>query len=239
MKPPVWSFGLLLLLFLPACTGAPQPAAPPPTTPAEAAPRAEAVAPAAVEGPPWVEAAVREALEWEVMPGTTAVEDPTRPPALRAFFLGHPEYEAADRRAALADLACAFGTEEAHKRLSAPAAPAPYVVELTDPSGRVVLAHASSWCTSDDWSWFTNEVGEALKGRGIPYAYAGAEYNELVLRRGEAEVARFPLSGQGYLATELGRAPTEIGHSMVEDVLPALWAYYGSGSGEPSPDARR
>lgn len=106
----------------------PQPAVPPApdVAPAGVAPPADA---AAAADPPWIADAVAEALDWEVMPGTT--EDPddgTRAAELRTFFLAHPEYADASRRTALSADGCAVGTEAAHTRDSfTPAfhAPAP------------------------------------------------------------------------------------------------------------------
>ena len=175
----------------------------------------------------WVAAAVEEALDWEVMPGTTGDPEPGRAEALRAFFLAHPEYQDPERRAGLADLACAFGTEEAHTRLTQPTPAVPFVVEVTEPSWRLVVIHAGDWCTSDDWAWFTNEIGEALQTHGIQSVYADASHNAVVVQRGGQEAGRYPLEGTGYLALQAGRAPEDTAHDLPESVMSQLNTYFG------------
>lgn len=177
----------------------------------------------------WIEIAVEEALGWEEMPGTTMDEDyaEQRRGELRTFFEAHEVYADPQEREKLADLACAFQIEGAHERLRSPKPREAAEVEVDGDGWRLVVAHASGWCTSDDWSWFTAEVGEALEGTGIVYAYAGAENDVLVVRRGGAEVARHPLEGQGYLLLAEGRPPGEAPHDMVDGVLEAASGYFG------------
>lgn len=189
-----------MLLFLLACASTPP--QPPP--------------------PDWIEAAVQDALAAEQMPGTTGEEDPARPGQLRSFFAAHPEYADQTRLDALLADACADGIEGTHARLLDPPPRAPLVVEVGADPWRLVVIHAASRCTSDDWSWFTHEVEEAMGARGVPTAYADADHDAVVVQRAGQELGRYPLSGQGYLALEAGRAPVEAAHAPPEEVITAL-----------------
>lgn len=237
MKPALPLFALLAL----ACSGLPGGASDAPADGVAAVAPADGVAaPApnveatpgpgevAAGDPAWVAAAVEEALAWEIMPGTTGEPEPGRAGELRAFFLGHPEYADATRRAALAEHACGIGTEGAHTQLTAP--PAKVALELTVDAAdwRVVVAHASTHCTSDDWSWYTSEVGEALQARGVAYGYGGPDHDVAVVRREGVEVARLPLAGQGFAAVRAGAAPIEVEYGPTEGVLAALDPYLGT-----------
>jgi len=184
--------------------------------------------------PPWVDAAVQEAVDWEEMPGTTSEDDPARRDALRAFFLAHPVYEDPARRQALADMACAMGTEAAHERLAKQPPAKPMVVEVKGPAWRLVVAHASDWCTSDDWAYFTHTVDEGVTARGIDYAYAGAEVSEVVVTSGGAEQARLTLDGQGYLLAKANARSQDAAHDMPDGVLEQAWDYFGDA---PPPSA--
>lgn len=208
----------LLILGL-GCAGLGRPAPGPP-----------AVADPAVD---WVDAVAEEAVAWEIMPGTTAPENPERPAQLRVFFAAHPEYADPARRALLADLACAFGVEQGHERLLHPAPREALVVDVEAADWRVVVAHADGWCTSDDWSWFTNSVDEAVRAEGVTTAYGGAIHDALVVRRGGVEVGRYPLTGQGYLMVAAGRSPGEAGHDQVDGVLREVSDYFGSSFATP------
>ena len=130
---PLSALSALVAALSLACAGGPttpEPAAPSPApgqpaslTQAAPPPASEAAAAAGTAPPPgWVDQAVAEALEWEVMPGTTGEpDDGTRAAALRSFFLAHPEYSDADRRSLLANEACGLGgTEAAHAWLANP-----------------------------------------------------------------------------------------------------------------------
>jgi hypothetical protein len=177
--------------------------------------------------PEWVTEAVAQATDWEVMPGTTSEENPERTLELRAFFLAHPEYEDPDERQKLADMACSLGTEEAHKRLNNPKAAQPMVVHVDSASWSLVISHSSYWCTSDDWSYFTNEVDEAVAAKGIQTAYANAEVSQVVVKSGETELARIPMDGQGYVFARAGQPTSEMEHDMPEGVIQGAMEYFG------------
>lgn len=184
--------------------------------------------PAAPPDDSWIDEAVEQALDWEEMPGTTRDDDPVHTEALRSFFKTHPEYRDPARRQALADMACALGTEQAHERLMKPNKPAPMAVEVSGPQWQVVVAHASDWCTSDDWSVFTHTVGEAARARGIAYAYAGAEVSEVVVTAAGAEQARLTLSGQGYLMAKANAPSRGAGHDLPDGVISEMTKYFGA-----------
>lgn len=235
MKPTI----PLLALSVLACSGLGDPATPvvqdraaPAVPSAPLAPAPEAPIPPAPPAPDtvaWVDQAVGEALAWEVMPGTTDdPDDGTRAAALRTFFLAHPEYADAARRAPLADHACAIGTEASHERITKPPARVPLEVAVDKESWRLVVAHSAVLCTSDDWSWYTHEVGEAVGAMGIQYEHAEAENDVVIVRRGGAEVARLPLEGQGYVVAGAGRSPLALGHDMSAGVIEAVSTYFGT-----------
>lgn len=177
----------------------------------------------------WIDAAVQEAIGWEEQPGTMLDEAyvQRRLPELRTFFQAHPEYEDPERRETLADLACAFQLEGAHERLANPEPTAPLEVEVTGEDWRVLVSHASGWCTSDDWAWFSNSVHEAAEAEGITTGSAGAQNPELVVVRDGTVLVRHPLEDQGYALLQAGKAPEEVEHDMVDGVLAAASAYFG------------
>lgn len=235
MKPTIPLIALSVL----ACSGLGAPAtpvvqeraAPPvPSAPVASAPEAPILpVPPAPDTVAWVDQAVAEALEWEVMPGTTGdPDDGTRAAALRTFFLAHPEYADAARRTPLADHACAIGTEASHERITKPPARVPLEVTVDKDSWQLVVAHSSVLCTSDDWSWYTHEVSEAMGAMGIQYGYAPAGNDVVIVRRGGAEVARLPLEGQGYVVAGAGRSPLELGHDVSAGVIEAVSKYFGT-----------
>lgn len=229
--------GVLQLGLLLACAGAGSNAPPAPDAlAADAAPvvggapggPAAPAAPIAPADLAWLEPAVAEALAWEVMPGTTDEPDPARADALRAFFLAHPEYGDPARREALAAEACGLGgTEAAHAWLRAPPPREPLVVDVTDEDWKVFVAHAAHHCTSDDWTWYTAEASQEATARGAATAYGTPTHDALVVRRGDVEVARVPLAGQGFLAARAGRDPKPIAYAPTPEVLPELDAYLG------------
>lgn len=216
------------LALLLACACARAPSAPEAAAPDPAV--EGSIPPAAAPDPAWVAGAVQEALEWEIMPGTTAEEDDgTRAAALRTFFLAHPEYADPARREALAAHACGLGgTEAAHQHLASPPAPEPLIVQVSGADWRVFVAHADRWCTSDDWSWYSNEASEAAAAHGAVVAYGDPKARELVIRQGEEELARVPLAGQGFLIARAGAAPEELGYGPTESLSPRMAAYFGA-----------
>lgn len=174
----------------------------------------------------WIDEAVTDALDAEVMPGTDGEPEPGRQAEVRTFFETHSEYADPKRLALLLEEAC-LGVERSHEQLLTPPPKEPLIVEVTAAQWKVVVAHADSACTSDDWSWFTNEVSEALKKEGIVYAYAGPSHSEVVIRKPSLEkLQNQPLDGQGYLALSPDRPPEEIGHDMVDTVLERLHRYF-------------
>lgn len=233
MRLTTLPLGLLLGACSASAPPAPKPAAPKPAAPPSEAPAPVASPPAA--SPPtdttWVEAAVLEALEWEVMPGTTGEpDDGTRAAALKAFFLAHPEYASAEKRAALAAEACGLdGTEAAHEWLVNPPPKEPLVVEVTGDDWKVFVGHASHNCTSDDWSYYTNEASEAASQRGAVTTYGSARNDVLVIQRGGVELKRVPLTGQGYLAVRAGAEPQDLDYSP--DFVEPLDRYFGAPAG--------
>jgi hypothetical protein len=210
---------LLFLACLDSCGSAPAPA---PAAPEARAPAGQPAPPGAAD-PPWLEEAVSEGLDMLTMPGTTPPEPGGAEAAeLRAFFLAHPEYSDPALRQQIADAACAFGLQRAHEMRLSPPPKEPLLVELPEGDWRLVLMHADHWCTSDDWAAFTSEVSDRLKARGVLTEGAGAGHDQLVLRQGGKELARHPIHGQGYLALRPGAPPVDLGHQMVEDVMPPL-----------------
>lgn len=194
----------------------PGPAEPPPKTPTP---------------PPtpdtWIDDAVAEALDAEVMPGTSGEADPAREPALRAFFAAHPEYRDPEKRQPLWDHACGLdGTEAAHAWLTQPPPKTPVVVKVESDDWRVFAAHADVHCTSDDWAWYSAEANQAATARGAAIGYGDANNDVLVVQRNGEEVARFRLTGQGYVALRSGRGPIELPYDPV-GVEEALDAYFG------------
>lgn len=220
----------------------PQPAAPTPppakappaevsaTPPVGAPPTAEA--PSASNDPEWIASAVDEALQWEVMPGTSDEPKPGRSEALRTFFLAHPEYADEGRRAKLAEHACGLGTEGAHDWVTKPRPETPLKVTVSAPDWKVVVAHSSNNCTSDDWSWFNDQVHTGTTERGVGWGYGAPENDVLVVQRDGKEVARHALRGQGYLLVKAGSPPQEVEHSPADSVLEEVDGYFGTGGGE-------
>lgn len=176
----------------------------------------------------WVDVAVQEALEWEVMPGTTAEEDDgTRAAALRTFFLAHPEYEDPARRAPLAESACGLdGTEAAHEYLVNPPPKVPVVVDVSVEDWKVFATHADRHCTSDDWGWYASESNMAAADRGVTTAHGGPDNDVLIVRRDGVEVARVPLAGQGFLVVRAGAKEQELGYAPTPEILPEMEAYF-------------
>jgi hypothetical protein len=190
-------------------------------------------APVAAHAADWIEAAVDRALEGEVMPGTTEEPDPAREPLVRAFFEAHGEYSDPKRLEELLSLGC-LGVEDAHERLRAPPPKDPLVVEVTAEDWKVVVGHAETPCTSDDWSWFNNDIREAVEARQIVYAYGGASNGEVVVRNAAAEKLKsHPLEGQGYLLLSSAHPPREFGHDLPTAVIEGAFAHFGMA--EPSP----
>lgn len=221
---------LLTTILALGCAGlgtepAPPPAEPPVPDAAPAPPEPEVAAPTADD---WVTEAVEQALAWEIMPGTSGGEvDPERAATLRAFFLAHPEYRDPDKRALLARQACGLdGTEAAHAYLANPPPKTPVTVEVTGTDWKVMVAHADDHCTSDDWSWYTNEASQAASARGAVTAYGGPENDVVVVVSGGTEVARFPLSGQGWLMARAGQEPTEAAYDP-SSYVGSFDAYFG------------
>lgn len=224
---------LVALLLALGCAGigdgTPSPV--PPPTPAVAPPATEpAPEAAAVDStdPAWVDAAVQEALDWEIMPGTSGGdEDPARAGALRTFFLAHPEYEDSARRELLAAQACGLdGTEGAHEYLIHPPPKTPVVVEVDGADWRILVPHANAHCTSDDWSWYSNEASEGAIARGAVTSYGGADNDVVLVKSGGAEVARIPLSGQGFLAARAGAEPRDLDYDP-SSIEAAMDEYFG------------
>jgi hypothetical protein len=175
----------------------------------------------------WIDGAVEQAQEAEIMPGTTEEVDPARAPALRTFFEAHGEYGDPKRLEQLLELGC-LGVEAAHEQLQSPPPKEPLVVEVTREDWKVMVAHAESPCTSDDWSWFTNEIGEAVTAKGITYAYGGRTNHEVVVRSASSEkLASHPLEGQGYLLLSAGHPPKEFGHDMPTAIIEGAYAHLG------------
>lgn len=212
-------------IFLLACACAgeepaaePAPSEPPPSDPPPAPPT----------DPAWIDQAVQEALDWEVMPGTTGEEDDgTRAAALRTFFTSHPEYAAPERRALLAANACGLdGTEAAHEYLVKPPPKEPLVVDVTDAAWKVFVAHADHHCTSDDWSWYSSESSTAASERGATTAYGTPTNDVLVVRLAGAEVARVPLTDQGFLVVKAGAPAQELGYAPTPEITPGMDAYF-------------
>lgn len=232
---PMKSLLPMLLLAL-ACSGlpggeTPVAEAPPVETPPAEAPPTEptpAETPANGGDPAWVADAVKQALEWEIMPGTTGEPEPGRADQLRTFFLAHPEYADPARREPLALHACGLGTEAAHTYLTSPPPKTPVEISVTTDDWRVVVAHASKHCTSDDWSYYTSEVGQALDARGVKYEYGGPDNDVAVVKRDGAEVGRIPLTGQGFAAARAGKAPIEVEYATTDTVLAGLDPYLGT-----------
>jgi len=219
----------LLSCFALACSGAnPAPTQPKATSSsdgatdktAQAPPAAPAEAPAAEPDKPaepgqdvWIEDAVNEALDNEMMPGTSGDPEPGREDALRAFFQAHPEYRTAESREPLWAHACGLdGTEAAHAFLANPPPRTPIEVEVEGHDWRVFVAHASVYCTSDDWSVYSYEASEAAKERGAITAYGNAQADAVIIRSGDRELTRIPLSGQGYIAVRAGVDPLPIAY---------------------------
>lgn len=179
-----------------------------------------------------LEALVEQALEWEVMPGTTAEPSPGRADELRAFFRAHPEYLTDPAaREALADLACAFGVEEGHRRRLHPDPPAPLVVEVGDADWKVMVARSDRWCTSEDWSWFVHDVSAAVQPR-VVWGYADPGNPELIVVRGGEELGRTALDRGGYLTWAAGREPAWADHDVPESVVGVAAGYFGFSFGE-------
>lgn len=195
------------------------------------APHAASPAAPSAADPSWVAEAVAEALAWELQPGTSAPEDAdpaARGAELRTFFLAHPEYADPEHRRGLADHACGLdGTESAHEWLTHPKPPEPLVVEVTADDWRVFVAYSDTFCTSDDWGFYANELGEVAVNHGAVAAYAGPVNDVVVVHKGGVEVARAPLTSPGFLVWRAGGLPTEVEYAPTPDVVPALEAAFG------------
>lgn len=219
-----------------ACAGIPDPeenpdpVLTPPPVATEATPAPAEAPPAAPNGDPeWVAKAVAEALEWEVMPGTEGEpDDGTRAAALRTFFLAHPEYADTARRERISFEACGLGTEAAHEWLTNPPPKTPAIVEVTTDAWEVFVAHSPNNCTSDDWSWYSNEASEASIARGAVSGYAGPNNDVVVVQRDGRELARIPVKEQGFLVARAGAEPKEIGYAPTSELMPELDAYFGA-----------
>ncbi|MCA9569208.1 MAG: hypothetical protein KC656_15270, partial [Myxococcales bacterium] len=175
----------------------------------------------------WIEAVIDEAIDMETQPGTSPDGSDEQRARLRAFFEAHPEYREASERQKLADLACAFGIEDAHAKLTSPEPRTPLTVTVTADGWKLVVAHASDWCTSDDWAWFTNDVQTAVTAKGVLWDYAGARNDAVVVMRDGAELVRVPLEGQGYLVLGDGVEKAEIGHDMADGVITSIGEHFG------------
>lgn len=227
MRPSTATLAVLLATAL-ACGGTPSEAPEPPPEPSEEPqpqPQPEPEEPEAPDA--WIDDAIADAVELETMPGTSGDPGEEHLEELRAFFVAHPEYEDPDERRKLADLACAFGFIDAHERFHDPKARSPYEVTVDGPGWKLMVAHASDHCTSDDWSWFTNEVQTAMTPLGVQWAYAGANHDVLVVKRGEDDVKRIPLENQGYLMLKDGGEPEDLGHDMPEGIIERAKEYFG------------
>jgi hypothetical protein len=206
-----------------ACAGVPD--EPPPTPmPPQPPASAEVAAPAG----DWIAAAVDEALSFEVMPGTTGEEDDgTRAAALRTFFETHPEYSDPARREALAMHACGLdGTEAAHEFLVNPPPKEPVLVDVVAEDWKVFVTHADSYCTSDDWGWYSAEAGQFATARGAVTAGGSPTNDVVIVRREGTEVARAPLSGQGWLMLRSGKPAEELPYDP--SFQDAMEAYLGA-----------
>lgn len=197
------------LLAVAACA----PRTVPPAVPAVPPPPPAAEPPPPPPPPAWIDDAVTDALEWEVMPGTDGEPEPGRAEELRAFFTTHPQYADAETREGLADGACGLGgVEAAHERLQAPPTPEPLVVEVEGDDWAVVIGHVDVLCTSDDWAYYSHEAMTAAEELGATVGYANADVSALVVRSSDRELARVPLEGQGFLGLKAGGEPTAIGY---------------------------
>jgi len=178
----------------------------PPAKPTETAPAPGPNAPAD-EG--WIDAAVEEALDSEIMPGTSGEPDLSRKGALKIFFKAHPEYRDADQRAQLWEHACGLdGTEAAHAFITNPPPKKPVEVEVKGDDWRVFVAHASGHCTSDDWGYYSSEANQAATEHGATTAYGNANSDQLIIRKDGKELHRIQLSGQGFIAVRAGQKPS-------------------------------
>ena len=149
-------------------------------------------------------------------------------PALRMFFLAHPEYADAARRERISFEACGLGTEAAHEWLTNPPPKTPAIVEVTTDAWEVFVAHSPNNCTSDDWSWYSNEASEASIARGAVSGYAGPNNDVVVVQRDGRELARIPVKEQGFLVARAGAEPKEIGYAPTSELMPELDAYFGA-----------
>ncbi len=182
-----------------------------------------AARPLAVPGPvaapladsEWVDGAVGEALVWEIMPGTTGDEDDGhRAAELRSFFLAHPEYRDPARRVILSRHACGLGgTEAAHRYLSGPPPRETLVIDVTVDDWRLLVVHADDYCTSDDWTYYSNDAQQAGIALGAATEYAGPDVVDVAVRRGGVEQSRLPVTGQGYLMVRAGQDPLDLEYS--------------------------
>lgn len=58
-------------------------------------------------------------------------------------------------------------------------------------------------------------------------SYADHSMGSVTVVLGGREVARFPLSGQGFLVAKAGAAPQELAYAPTPEVVPELDAYFG------------
>ena len=185
--------------FTLACSSASSAAEPKPTPVTKSAASTDAA---------WIDTAIEEALDAELMPGTSGGPDPSRKDALRAFFKAHPEYKQPDRRALLWEHACGLdGTEAAHAFITEPPPKTPVQIEVKTDDWGVLVAHASGHCTSDDWSHYSYEASEAARALGVTTAYGNPKNDALIIRRDGKELHRIKLEGQGFIAVRAGKAP--------------------------------
>lgn len=157
-------------------------------------------------------------------PAPAPAEPPAPAPAEPAPVPAEP---APARLEALLRDVCADGVEANHERLANPKPKEPVTVEVDTDQWRLVVIHADSRCTSDDWSWYTHEVREWLTAQNVPAVYAGAEHGSVVIQRAGAELARFPLEGQGYALFAAGRPPEEVEHNVGSEVRAQIARSFG------------
>jgi hypothetical protein len=100
-------------------------------------------------------------------------------------------------------------------------------VEVNAEDWKVVVAHTDHNCTSDDWSFYTSDLGQQLDPHGVVYAYGDPVNDVAVVTRSGAEVARFPLKGQGFTAARAGKPVEEVEYGMTSEMMPKMGAYFG------------
>ncbi|MCA9489814.1 MAG: hypothetical protein KC621_07815 [Myxococcales bacterium] len=228
---PARRLGVTVAALTLACGGMETPVEPTsaPVDPPEVVEPEPAAPPEPEDPTAWVDEAVREALDWEIMPGTSGEEgdDGQRAEALRTFFLAHPEYAEAEAREPLAAHACGMdGTEAAHEWLTNPPPKVPLVIEVDDDEWRLLVAHADVHCTSDDWAWYSSEAISGAEARGAKTAWAGPDEDLVVVRVGGEERIRLPLTGQGFFVARANAKPGEIAYDP-SAITSGLDDYFG------------